>query len=142
MGLGPFLILSNCSHHAKRILNSCCEKWCCVPITSKSFAGAPFAVMLGCWFVGCCCFGLGEDQRSICVGALFSISSLISSHITDFISSFSSRSLFFFLCLLPFSCFSFSFSCSSLCLFLFLSICFSLGQFLTWAQHYFHNLYS
>ena len=48
-----------------------CEKWCCVLITSKSFAGAPFAVMLFCWFVGCCCFGLGEDQLSICVGALF-----------------------------------------------------------------------
>ena len=67
----------------------------------KSFAGAPFAVMLFCWFVGCCCFGLGEDQRSICVESPSSISSLIS----DFISSFSSRFLFFFLCLLCLSSF-------------------------------------
>ena len=155
---GPWSLpcLANSLHHAERTLQvfpvqaSCrLERTGPVPAVrngvvsqsrQKSFAGAPFAVMLFCWFVGCCCFGLGEDQLSICVGALFFISSLIS----DFISSFSSR-CFFFLCLLcrsSFFLFFFFLSCSSLLLFLYFSISFSLGQFLTWTQQYFHTLYS
>ena len=113
MGLGPFLILSNCSHHAKRILNSCCEKWCCVPITSKEFRWSTVcchAVLL------VCCLLARINFRSVLD---LSFSSLLSSLIYLFALSLllSLSSLSFFL-----PCLSLSSSCSSLFLSLSISL--------------------
>ena len=125
-----------CSHRAawKDWACSCCDKWCCVQITLKSAAEAPFAVTLYLWFVGCCCFGLNEDQLSISVGPIFS--SLLSSLIPSLLS------LFIFLCLLCLSsCFLFCFF-----FFLFISLSFSFSPSLsllpTWTQQNFHTLYA
>ena len=151
--------LASCSHHAKRSLQVFPVQASCRLERNGRVRDVRNGVvsqlrqrvslehrLLSCWVAGLLVVValvlMRINVRSV-LALSFCISSLIASHISDFISSFSSRSLSssFFVSFL-FLVFLFSFSCSSLCLFLFLSICFSLGQFLTWAQHYFHTLYS
>ena len=143
---GPWSLpcLASCSHHAKRSLQVFPVQASCrlerngrvrdvrngVVSQSKSFAGAPFAVMLCCWFVGCCCFGLDEDLTfDLCWRSLFALSSLhLFSHpsLTSSLLSLHALSSSFFVSFL-FSCFSFFFF-----LFISLSLPVSLHLFLSW----------
>ena len=142
---GPWSLpcLASCSHHAKRSLQvlpvqaSCrLERTGPVPAVRNGVVSqSRQRVSLEHRLRSCCVAGLlvvvalvlvRINVRSV-LALSFCISSLVSSHISDFIYSFSSRSLFFFLCLLPFSCFSFFFF-----LFISLSLPVSLHLFLSW----------
>ena len=154
---GPWSLpcLASCSHHAKRSLQVFPVQASCRlerngrvrDVRNGVVSQSRQRVSLEHRLLSCCVAGLlvvvalvlmRINVRSV-LALSFCISSLTS--LTSSLLSLHALSSSFFVSFL-FLVFLFSFSCSSLCLFLFLSICFSLGQFLTWAQHYFHTLYS
>ena len=86
---GPWLLpcLANCSHHAKRIVSvfpvqTSCHFGRTGPVPAEGDGEMCLThveecrCLLYCWFVGCCCFGLNEDQLSICVCRELSLSHL------------------------------------------------------------------